>query len=358
MLQGMGGGQARPMSGGLEPCTAPDAMQLVEGQVRSIQADDEAVYYIATEEGETRFLQGLVESRTGVVKRTSFATGETTTLYAPPVGNPLSQVYLSGDELFIYKNSYQPMTPDGGFIFRMPKSGGEPQLLGPLDIDPGFQEEAGRSGIMAVVGDELIVNEGYSNGVSVLSLVDGARRRLLNNTQGDQTTSMHVAEGRLWYSDGIGFGDLFYRDVASADAMPVVLYEGGCTEGGTLQLGRVWFRTSASGIYCGGSADIPLLALDGSGRTTAWEIPAARRYGSLNPLRFDGRTLYLGSIRHGVRLQLDTGEASIFACSAVGVDALAITRDRIVWGGGERTGLVNGQQLGTTEYEGIFVLPK
>jgi hypothetical protein len=274
------------------------------------------------------------------------------------VGNLVFNLHVSGDQLFIYKRSVAAQMPDGGFVFRMPKQGGEPELLGPMDLDPGFADGAVRAGIMAVVGDELIVDEGFSSGVSALSLSDGSRRRLLNDTQADQATSMHFAEGRLWYGSENGLGDLFYRDVAGADAMPVALYEGGCSGGSILQNSRIWFRASASGIYCGGNVDIPRLALDGSGRSSAWEVPAARRFGTMRPLRVEGQTLYLGSDEQGVQLSLDTGEARSFSCSAVGVDALVTTLDRIVWGGSDSDGLLNGLQIGPAEHEGIFVVPK
>ena len=327
-------------------CDAPAPRVVLTGTAASsLSADKDFVYFIDPDAGPS-YLAG----NTGVVKRVAINSGEVTTLFEPVQGHYIRQMRLSGSELYLFMlDTTSP--EDGGFVFRLPVTGGTPTLLGPKGTG-GYNIDRPS---LAAVGERSVYMVGSSRqGLYEITKADGSERKVV---EADGISRPQLLGDTLWYATREGAGDIYRLDTSVAGAEPELAVAGGCG-GGSVVNGSTYLVTER-GILCGGLLSVSLLPLAGGTKEPFWSPPLDLAGGEISPAHLDGDTAYIVSGRFGAKLSVSDPRAKFFSCEGLTLDAVTTNASSLIWGrGGFSPGFPTNQIVAPCSFSEIVITPR
>jgi hypothetical protein len=284
----------------------------------------------------------------GAVKRVAIASGKVSTVFEPSVPQHIAQMRRSGDQLFLLMADTSA-DATGGFIFRMPTSGGTPTRLGPV----------GDEGYAIDFPNFAAVNERFaymvaSDNLWEVTLADGSERIA---AQAPDISRPQLFDGSLWFATELGGGDIYRIDATTAGAQAAIALAGGC--GGGSAASSSTYLVTEDGILCGAVLSIDRVPLGGGERELVWSIPFEVAGGEASPVRVEDGRIYIVSGRVGATLPVAGGDPEFFACEGLTVDAVTTNDTSIIYGrGGFSPGFPFNQLIAPSEFTEIAIVPK
>jgi hypothetical protein len=330
----------------LTECDAPAPRALLTGaNVFSLSADDAFVYFVDADAGPSG-----ASGPSGAVKRVAIDSGEVTTLFEPAAAQRIGQMRRAGSDLYLLMADTTP-DDNGGFVFRLPVTGGTPTLVGPQGTE-GYSLDL--AGLAAIGASSVYMIGSDTNRLYEIALADGAERIV---AEVDGISRPQLLGDTLWYAAADGAGDIFRLDTSVAGAVPELAIAGGCG-GGSIVNGSTYLVTD-TGVLCGGLLSVGKLPLTGGEKESFWAPPLESAGGEISPARLDGDSVFIVGGRFTAQVSVDGGSARFVACEGMTLDALMTNASSILWGrGGFGVGLPTNQVLGPTRFTEIAVTPR